>query len=147
MDKLSIEVSRCEECLDFWLGCDEFRTHCHGSGHQNRHSRCLLRKVFADGKFVAQDLSVEKQDKVLDMVHKEEMRRIDQEKADSERNARIDREKADSALNAAVARAVKDLEHVGKAVTEVETLHDRDKGLRNDIGRRIKQVLEEHRLL
>ena len=73
---------------------------------------------------------------MLDIVRKEEMRR-----------AHFDREKADSALNAAVARAVEELEHVGKAVTEVETLHDRDKGLRNEIGRRIKQVLEEHRLL
>ena len=73
---------------------------------------------------------------MLDIVRKEEMHR-----------AQIDREKADSALNAAVARAVEELEHVGKAVTKVETLHDRGKGLRNEIRRRIKQVLEEHRLL
>ena len=136
MDKQGIEVSRCWACDCFRLGCNELWTYCQGSYHQYRQSRCSLRKVFADGKFLVQDLSVEDQRKVLDIVRKEEMHR-----------AKIDREKADSALNAAVARAVEELEHVGKAVTEVETLHDRGKGLRNEIGRRIKQVLEEHRLL
>ena len=139
MDKQGIEVSRCWACKRFYsrrLGCSEYYTFCHGPYHQYNRSRCSLSKVFADGKFVVQNLSVEDQRKVLDIVRKEEMHR-----------AQIDREKADSALNAAVARAVEELEHVGKAVTEVETLHDRDKGLRNEIGRRIKQVLEEHRLL
>ena len=74
---------------------------------------------------------------MLDIVRKEDM-------------YRTHFEKADSALNATVARAVEELKHVGEALTKVEeTLHFPYTyiGERYEIGRRIKQVLEEHRLL
>lgn len=58
------------------------------------------------------------------------------------------KQEAISALDAAVARAVKELEGVGKALTNVETLHgDAAQDLRREKVRQINQVLEKHGLV
>ena len=58
------------------------------------------------------------------------------------------KQQAISALDAAVARAVKELEHVGKALTNAETLlGDAAQDLRREKVRQINQVLERHGLV
>ena len=55
----------------------------------------------------------------------------------------IDRQKAISALNASMARVVEELERVGKALTNAETLHGEAEDLCGEKARQIKQVLEK----